>query len=155
MKYLSNEEFDRLQIELDERIAKRLELSDRIGKARDLGDLKENAEYHAAREDQGLNEAKIRELEVALKEAILVDNSEVPEGVVYIGTTVKLRNTKTGDEDLYRLVGESTGRFDIDYLEVTPNSAMGEALMKRQVGETVSVDLPKGRTDFDIIEIMG
>jgi len=154
MKYLSNEEYDRLEAELNERIGKRSEISDRIGKARDLGDLKENAEYHAAREDQGLNEAKIRELEEALKEAILVDNSEVPEGVVYIGTTVKLRNTKTGDEDLYRLVGESTGRFDIDYLEVTPNSALGEALMKRQVGETVSVDLPKGRTDFDIVEIM-
>ncbi len=154
MKYLSNEEYDRLQAELEDRVSRRIEISDRIGKARDLGDLKENAEYHAAREDQGLNEAKIRELEQALKEAILVDNSEVPEGVVYIGTTVKLRNTKTGDEDLYRLVGESTGRFDIDYLEVTPNSALGEALMKRQVGETVSVDLPKGRTDFDIIEIM-
>ena len=154
MKYLSNEEHDRLQKELNDRIAKRLELSERIGKARDLGDLKENAEYHAAREDQGLNEAKIRELEQDLKEAILVDSSEVPEGVVYIGTTVKLKNSKTGDEDLYRLVGEATGRFDIDYVEVTPNSALGEALMKRQVGETVSVDLPKGRTDFDIVEIM-
>ncbi|MDG2054642.1 MAG: transcription elongation factor GreA [Phycisphaerales bacterium] len=154
MKYLSNEEYDRLQVELDDRIGRRLELSERIGKARDLGDLKENAEYHAAREDQGLNEAKIRELEQDLKEAILVDSSEVPEGVVYIGTTVKLKNSKTGDEDLYRLVGEATGRFDIDYVEVTPNSALGEALMKRQVGETVSVDLPKGRTDFDIVEIM-
>jgi transcription elongation factor GreA len=154
MKYLSNEEYDRLQVELDDRIGRRLELSERIGKARDLGDLKENAEYHAAREDQGLNEAKIRELEQDLKEAILVDSSEVPEGVVYIGTTVKLKNSKTGDEDLYRLVGETTGRFDIDYVEVTPNSALGEALMKRQVGETVSVDLPKGRTDFDIVEIM-
>ena len=154
MKYLSNEEYDRLQVELDDRIGRRLELSERIGKARDLGDLKENAEYHAAREDQGLNEAKIRELEQDLKEAILVDSSEVPEGVVYIGTTVKLKNSKTGDEDLYRLVGEATGRFDIDYVEVTPNSALGEALMKRQVGETVSVDLPKGPTDFDIVEIM-
>ena len=154
MTYLSNEEYDRLQVELDDRIGRRLELSERIGKARDLGDLKENAEYHAAREDQGLNEAKIRELEQDLKEAILVDSSEVPEGVVYIGTTVKLKNSKTGDEDLYRLVGEATGRFDIDYVEVTPNSALGEALMKRQVGETVSVDLPKGRTDFDIVEIM-
>jgi transcription elongation factor GreA len=155
MNYLSQKEIDRLQGDLDERNRFRSEISDRIGRARELGDLKENGDYHAAREEQGFNEAKIRELEGKLSSAVLIGDQEVPDGVVYFGMTVKLKNLKSGNEDLYKLVGDATGSFDLDYTEVTQNSALGEALVKSRVGERIDVDLPRGRTEFEIIEIIG
>ncbi|MDP7008857.1 MAG: GreA/GreB family elongation factor, partial [Phycisphaerales bacterium] len=120
---------------------------------RELGDLKENADYHAAKDDQAHNERKIKDLENRLAEATVADTEHVPEGVVFLGSVVRLKNCTTNIEDLYKLVGESTGRFDLEYLEVTPNSPLGEALFKARVGETVGVVLPSGRTQFEILSI--
>ncbi|MHC5024404.1 MAG: GreA/GreB family elongation factor [Planctomycetota bacterium] len=155
MQYITRDEKQRLEEELSMRLGQRKELSDRIGRARELGDLKENGEYHAAREDQGLNEAKIRDLEEKLAQSVVADTDDVPEDMVFLGATVRLRDTEDGDEDLYRLVGESTGSFDADYVEVTVQSPMGVALMKSRVGEVVRVDLPRGERRFEIIEIVG
>jgi transcription elongation factor GreA len=129
-------------------------LSDRIGRARELGDLKENGEYHAAREDQGMNEARIRQLEERLATAIVAGDSAMPDDMVFIGATVKLKDTKTGAEQVYRLVGEMTGLFDPTCIEVTPTSALGTALMKAKVGETVRADLPRGQKRFEIMELL-
>jgi transcription elongation factor GreA len=153
MEFITPEERDTIQARLDELIAQRPLISKRIGEARALGDLSENAEYHAAREDQGLMEAEIRRLEDRLKNAKTVDQDDVPEDMVFLGATVKLVDEE-GDEDLYRLVGESSGKFDFDVIEVTAASPMGEALMKARVGETVRVDLPKGTKRFTILEIV-
>ncbi len=134
---------------------KRKTLSDRIGKARELGDLKENAEYHASKEDQGHNERKIRDLEKQLASAVVVGDQDAPDGMVFIGATVRLRNVSSGEEDLYRLVGEGSGAVEgADYIEVTPNSPMGLALMKAEVGSTIRVDLPRGEKRFEIVEIV-
>ena len=154
MEYISAEDKQQLEEKLEELKGKRTALSKRIGEARELGDLSENAEYHAAREEQGLNEAEIRRIEQRLKEAKVVDDSEVPEDMVFLGATVKLRDVEDGDEDLYRLVGESSGSFDFDVFEVTAASPMGEALMKARVGETIRVDLPKATKRFEIVEIV-
>ncbi len=154
MEFLTADEKILLQTQLKERITKRKELSDRIGTAREMGDLKENAEYHAAREDQGLNEAKIRQLEARLAQSTVVDADDIPEDVVYTGRTVKLREVNSGDEDLYRLVGETTGDLNADYVEVTQNSPMGLALMRARVGETVRVSLPHGEKHFEIVELV-
>lgn len=155
MQYITAEDKQRLEEELAERIAQRKVLSDRIGRARELGDLKENGEYHAAKDDQGLNEAKIRELEDKLAKAVVAETDSIPEGMVFIGATVRLRDVADGDEDLYRLVGESSGSFDADYVEVTSQSPIGVALMKARVGETIRVDLPRGERRFEILEIVG
>jgi transcription elongation factor GreA len=144
----------RLEEQLKELSSLRKVLSDRIGRARELGDLKENAEYHAAKEDQGLNERKIKELERKLASAIVTDDQTVPEDMVFIGATVKLKDVANGDEELYRLVGESSGDFSADFIEVTPNSPMGLALMKSRVGETVRVDLRRGQRRYEIVEIL-
>ncbi len=154
MEYISAEDRQQLEEKLDELKGKRTALSTRIGEARELGDLSENAEYHAAREEQGLNEAEIRRLEQRLKDAKVVDDSEIPEDMVFLGATVKLRDVEDGDEDLYRLVGEASGSFDFEVIEVTAASPMGEALMKARVGETIRVDLPKGTKRFEIVEIV-
>lgn len=154
MNILTSEEKERLERELTERTALRKQISERIAEARALGDLKENAEYHAAREDQGMNEAKIRELEKRLASAQVADQSAIPADMVFIGATVRLRDVDSGDEDLYRIVGQSTGDFSVDYIEVTTSSPMGMALMKAKVGETVRVTLPRGERQFLIVELL-
>jgi len=152
----SREEKQQLEEKLEELKNKRPHISKRIAEARELGDLKENAEYHAARDDQGLNEAEIRRLEERLQSAQIADEAEVPEDMVFLGATVKLRDADDESEDLYKLVGESTGafNFDVDEIEVTASSPMGESLMKARVGDTVKVDLPKGTKRFEVIEII-
>jgi len=151
MDYLTPEEHTKLREELEGLIAERPVISTRIGTAREMGDLKENADYHAAKDDQAHNERKIKDLEKRLAAVTVADTENVPEGVVFLGSIVRLKNLSNNKEDLYKLVGETTGRFDLDYLEVTPNSPLGEALFKSRVGETVGVVLPAGRTQFEIL----
>ncbi len=153
MNYMTANDKARLQSQLDELKKLRKTLSDRIGRARELGDLRENAEYHSAKDDQGHNERKIRDLEEKLSHAVVVTQDDVPAGLVFIGATVRLRDIESGDEDLFRLVGEMTGSFDNEFIEVTPNSPMGLSLMKARVGETIRVDLPRGQRRYEIVEI--
>ena len=154
MEYISASEKEQLEQKLSNLISQRKVITERIAEARELGDLKENAEYHAAREDQGQNEAKIRDLENRLANAQIADDADVPEGMVFLGTTVKLKDVDSGEEELYRLVGEASGDLTVDYIEVTTSSPMGVALMKSHVGETVSVDLPRGERHYEIVEIV-
>jgi len=156
MDFITAEEKAELLKKLDDLIAKRPEITNRIAEARAVGDLKENAEYHAAREDQGMNEAEIRRLEERLKTAQVADDMEMPEDMVFLGAIVRLKDADSGAEECYKLVGESTGKFDLDadWIEVTAGSPMGESLMKARVGDTVKVDLPKGTKRFEVIEII-
>lgn len=154
MDYIRAEEKERLEAELRECFRKRRALSKRLESARELGDLRENAEYHAAREDQGMNEARIRDIEQRLANAVITDTEAVPEDMVFIGATVKLRDVQSGEDHLYRLVGEPNAALDDDLVEVTPSSPLGEALMKARVGEVVRVDLRRGAKRFEIIEIV-
>lgn len=155
MDYLTTEEHEKLKEELESLIGRRTEISDRIGRARELGDLKENADYHAAKDDQGHNERKIKDLENRLSEVIVADTTHVPDDMIFLGAIVRLKNLKTEKEDSYMLVGESSGRFDMDYMEVTQNSELGKAMLKARVGETIGVDLPNGRTQFEVVSIEG
>ena len=154
MEYITQDDKDRLEEELKERIHRRKELSDRIGRAREMGDLKENAEYHAAREDQGMNEARINDLEEKLSNVVVADTEEVPDDMVFVGSTVRLKDTATGDEECYKLVGEMTGSFVDDVMEVTPSSNLGLGLIKARVGETIRVELPRGVKTYEILEIL-
>ena len=154
MEILTPDEKRRLEQMLQELHARGRELIERIAEARALGDLKENAEYHSAREDQAQNNARVKQIEERLARAQVADNSALPEDMVFIGATVKLREVDTGDEDLYRIVGEATGDMSADYVEVTVNSPLGSSLMKARVGETVRVDLPRGEARYLIVEIV-
>jgi transcription elongation factor GreA len=154
MEFITPQEKSQLETKLKELVAKRPVITQRIAEARALGDLRENAEYHAAREDQGMNEAEIRRIEERLKTAQVADQEAMPEDMVFLGATVKLRDLDSRDEDLYKIVGQATGRFDFEYIEVTASSPMGEALMKARIGQVVRVDLPRGVKRFEIIEIV-
>ncbi|MFM7050525.1 MAG: GreA/GreB family elongation factor [Planctomycetota bacterium] len=152
--HISQAAFDRLTAELqDLRTHGRIDLADRIEKAREHGDLRENAEYHASREDKAMNDAKIKELEERLATAQVADSSAMPADMVFVGAVVRLRDEDRGDDDLYRLVGQATGRFDLEYVEVTTTSPMGTALMKARIGESIRVDLPRGAKRFTILAI--
>lgn len=154
MEFITEDEQVQLKKKLEGLHQNRPIIIERIAEARALGDLKENAEYHSAREQQGLEEAEIRRLEERLATAQVVDDSSGAEGVVFIGSMVKLKDQKTGDEDVYRLVGESTNEMSDDFIEVTTNSPMGEALMKARVGEVVRVKAPRGIKSFEIVEVL-
>ena len=154
MEILTPDEKRRLEQMLQELHVRGRELIERIAEARALGDLKENAEYHSAREDQAQNNARVKQIEDRLARAQVADNSSLPEDMVFIGATVKLREIDTGDEDLYRIVGEATGNMAADYLEVTVNSPLCSSLMKSRVGETLRVDLPRGEARYLIVEIV-
>ena len=144
MEIITQDEKERLEAKLADLISNRPVITTRIAEARELGDLKENGEYHAAREQQGLEEAEIRRLEERIEIAQVVDETQMAEGVVFIGSMVTLREVDTDDEDVYRLVGEASGDMSLDYVEVTVTSPMGAALMKSSVGETISVRAPRG-----------
>ena len=158
MDVITPGERDQLKKRLEALIANRAVISERIAEARALGDLKENAEYHAAREQQGMEEAEIKRLEERLASASVVDESKQADGVVFLGSTVKLVEEDEDDDEfeLYRLVGESSGEVDIDadVVEVTATSPMGEALMKARVGEMIRVNAPRGVKRFKILEIV-
>lgn len=154
MEFITADEKKSLEQRLRALHANRPQIAERIAEARALGDLKENAEYHSAREQQGMEEAEIRRLEDRLAKAQVVEQGSVGTDVVFIGSTVKLRDQKSGDEDVYRLVGESSGEMNDDYIEVTSNSPMGEALMKARVGEVIRVKAPRGIKSFEIVEIL-
>ena len=155
MDFITADEKSQLQEKLDDMKAKRPVLSKRIGEARALGDLSENAEYHAAREEQGLLEAEIRRIEQRLKSSKVADDTIVPDDMAFLSSVVTLRDVETGGEEIYKLVGEASGNFDPDAeeIEVTLRSPMGEALMKTRVGDTIKVDLPRGTKRFEIVRI--
>ncbi|MCA9288189.1 MAG: transcription elongation factor GreA [Phycisphaerales bacterium] len=152
---LTRSEYDRLKQRLEGLLTNRAAISERIAEARELGDLKENAEYHAAREQQGLEEAEIRRLTDMLATTQVIEEGSQPKtDMVFLGCTVKIRDLKNDDEEMVRLVGEASGLEFEDYTEVTLSSPMGEALLKARVGETVSVRAPRGVKQFLIVEIV-
>lgn len=155
MDFITAEEKQQLERKLEQMTAKRPELSQRIGEARALGDLSENAEYHAAREEQGLLEAEIRRIEQRLKTSKVADESDVPDDMAFLGSVVTLRDVANGAEEIYKLVGEASGTFDPDAeaIEVTLGSPIGESLMKTRVGDTIKVDLPRGSKRFEVVRI--
>jgi len=154
MEFLTPEEKVRLEARLEELVAERPVISTRIAEARAMGDLKENAEFHAAREDQGIAEAEIRRLEERLEHAQVIEKGDIPDDIVFLGATVKLREDGDDEEELFRLVGEPSGDNTAEIIEVSVSSPMGEALLKARVGELVRVDTPRGIKRFEILEIL-
>jgi transcription elongation factor GreA len=156
MELVTQKEKEAIQARLAELIANRPRIATRIAEARAMGDLKENGDYHAAREQQGMDEAEIRRLEDRLRNVSVVDEkmAKAVEGVVFIGCTVRLREQGTEDEDLYKLVGEASPQPPLDYIEVTATSPMGEALLKARVGDEVRVNAPRGVKRFTIVQIV-
>ena len=156
MDFVTQADREAIQKRLAALIANRPAVIQRIKEARELGDLKENGDYHAAREQQGVEEAEIRRLEHRLSDMTIIDESmaKAVEGMIVVGTTVKLRDLDDNDEDVFKLVGEATSPSPVDFVEVTTNSPMGEAMLKARVGDTIRVSAPRGVKKFLVLEII-
>ena len=130
----------------------RPQITEAIAEARELGDLKENAEYHAAREQQGMVEARISDIEGRLSAAQVIDVLAIPyTGKVIFGTTVTIANVDTDDEVKYQLVGEDESEIKEGKISVT--SPIGRALIGKEEGEIVAVRTPGGVVEYEIVEV--
>ena len=142
---------ENLEAELKALKEKRQQISQAIGDARALGDLRENSEYHAAREAQALNEAKIRQLEDKLARAILIDESKLPDGIIVILSKVKLQDLDSGDIEEYTLVGEGQG--DPHNGKILITSPLAQGLLGHKQGDKVNIEVPAGKLNYEILEI--
>ncbi|MGC1182944.1 transcription elongation factor GreA [Legionella sp.] len=123
-----------------------------IATARAHGDLKENAEYHAAREQQSFNEGRVQELEAKLSNAQVIDISKLPNnGKVVFGSTVTVCHLATDAEITYKIVGEDEA--DIKLQKISYSSPIGRALIGKELDDTVTVNTPGGLVDYEIIEV--
>lgn len=130
----------------------RPKLSHDIGVARELGDLKENAEYHAAREQQGMVEARIRDIEGRLQNAQIIDVTTIPHtGKVIFGTTVEIANAETDERVTYQIVGEDEAEIKLGKISVS--SPIARALIGKQEGDIAVVKTPGGLVEFEIVEV--
>lgn len=123
-----------------------------IAEAREHGDLKENAEYHAAREQQGFIEGRIQEIEGKLSNAQVIDVTKLPRtGKVIFGVTVELLNLETDEEVTYRIVGEDEA--DIKQRRISVTSPIARALIGKEEGEIVLVRTPGGEVEYEISSV--
>ena len=144
--------YDKLKAELDEMENVEMpRLAQRVADARSEGDLSENAEYHGARESQGLLQAKINMLRDKLARASMVDLSKVPKDVVGFGSTVVVRDLDFGDEEKFSLVGAGEEDYDAGKINVT--SPLAQGLLNKKVGDKVEIPVPAGKMRFEILEI--
>ena len=130
---------------------KRLEVAKQLETARAHGDLRENAEYDTAKEAKAQLESKIRTLEEKLMCAKVVDTKDAPTDKVYFGTTVELKNKKTGDKITFMFVAEDEA--DISKGKLSIHSPIGKALLGHKEGETVEVRVPAGVIPYEILKI--
>ena len=148
--HLSPAAYERLKAELDDLTTRgRIDIAATIQRAREMGDLSENADYHAAREDQGRMEARIRQLQALVDNAVIVEGGD--GGEVNTGSIVSLRYE--GDDDVERyLIGSIEERPD-GLPVISPQSPLGQALLGRSPGDTVEYQAPSGTLKVDIVEI--
>ena len=137
---------------------KRLKSEDRpriiqaIADAREHGDLKENAEYHAAREQQSFCEGRIQEIEAKLSNAQVIDVTKLPKtGKVIFGATVTVYNTRTEEEVTYRIVGDDEA--DIKQNLISVNSPLARAMVGKQVDDVALVTTPSGEVEYEIVAV--
>ena len=130
----------------------RPKLSQDIGEARELGDLKENAEYHAAREQQGMVEARVRDIEGRLQNAVVIDVTTIEHtGKVIFGTTVEIAYVETDESVTYQIVGEDEA--DIKKGKISVGSPIARALIGKSEGDVVAVQTPSGLIEYEIVEV--
>lgn len=152
VQYLTQEGYDKLEAELkDLKTRGRREIAEEIAEARAKGDLSENAEYDAAKEAQGHLEDRITKLEDALANARVLDKNDLDLSKVRVLTTVTILNKKMDKEMKYTLVSANEADFAAGKISI--DSPIGKALMGREIGEVVEVDVPAGKLELEIKNI--
>ena len=144
---------EQLRIELEQlKRVERPKIIEAIAEARAHGDLKENAEYHAAREQQGFIEGRIKELEGKLSHAQIIDVTQLPQtGKVVFGTTVDVLDMDKDEEHTFIIVGDDEA--DIKQGKISVGSPIARGLIGKSEGDTALVDAPGGKREFEILEV--
>lgn len=143
-----------LEAELKQlKTVERPRITNAIAEAREHGDLKENAEYHAAREQQGLCEARIRDIEAKLGGSQVIDPTKLPQdGRVVFGVTVVLENIDDGEERRYKIVGDDEA--DVKTGKISVNSPIARGLIGKSEGDEARIQTPGGLVEFEILEVI-
>ena len=150
--YLSQQGYNDLKEELNQlKSVERPKIINQIAEARDKGDLSENAEYDAAKEAQGLLEARIAKLEMDVSIARVLDDSEMDTSTVHLLTKVTIKNIVNGMEMTYAIVSESEA--DLAAKKISSSSPIGKGLLGKKVGDIVDIEVPNGIMNFEVIEI--
>jgi len=150
--YLSQEGYDNLKNELHNlKSIDRPRVINQISEARDKGDLSENAEYDAAKEAQGLLEARIAKLENDVANARVLDHEDMDISTVHLLTKVTIKNTANGMEMTYAIVSEAEA--DLSAKKISASSPIGKGLLGKAVGDVADIEVPNGIIHFEIIEI--
>jgi transcription elongation factor GreA len=150
---ITPEGHDKLREELHHlRSVERPRVIQMIATAREHGDLKENAEYHAARDKQSFIEGRVKDLENKLALAEVIDPSKLSGDRVAFGARVKLSNTQTAEEVVYRLVGADEADLETGSISIT--SPLARSLLGREVGDEVKVRMPGGERLYEVLEVL-
>jgi transcription elongation factor GreA len=145
---MTREGFEKKKAELDRlQGVEMLELTKRVASARDLGDLSENAEYHAAREDQGILQAKINMLKDQLSRAYIIDTDSLPTDTVAFGSRVQVMDLDVDEEETFELVGP--GQENPDKNRILTSSPIAQGLLGKKKGDVAEIQVPR----FKILEI--
>ena len=144
---------EKLRAELEHlKNVRRPQIIEAIADAREHGDLKENAEYHAAREQQGFCEGRIQEIEAKLSNARVIDVTKLPmNGKVVFGATVELLNVSSDEEVTYRIVGDDEA--DIQQNLISINSPLARGLVGKEEGDVAIVVTPSGEVEYEILAV--
>ena len=144
--------YNKIKAEIEELQNEKMpEIEKRIALARAEGDLSENAEYHGARESQGLLQAKINLLTDKLARAAIMDNTKLPKDQVSFGCTIVVKDLDFGDNEEFTLVG--AGEEDYDTGRINISSPLAQGFVGKKVGDKVEVEVPAGTNKFQILEI--
>lgn len=147
----TREGYEKLKVQLEELKTQRVTIREEVKEARELGDLKENAGYHAAREAQGIVEARISSLEKRLEDAVIVDGGSFE--TVVLGVPVRVKNLGSGAERSYTVVGSEEMEFTEN--AASEESPIGQVLLGKKQGDIVEVQGPAGIVRFEILQIGG
>ncbi len=148
-KYFTPQGLEKLKSELEKLKANRKSLAKKISEAKELGDLSENAEYHAAKEEQGMNESRIIEIENILKQAVVVEKNKKLDQV-QVGSKVTVKNNQ-GVETEYEIVGSN--EVDPANGKISNESPLGQAMLGKKIGEIVTINTPRGEHSYTISKI--
>jgi transcription elongation factor GreA len=149
---MTREGYEKLKADLDRmQHFEMIEVAKRIATARDFGDLSENAEYHAAREDQGMLQARIDALKDKLSRAYIVEKNNLPADTVVFGVQVKVKDLDVDEIEVYHLVGP--GEEDYDQNKILTTSPIGQGLLGKKTGEVAEIQVPRGILRYEVLEI--
>ncbi len=150
---ISRAGYDKLRAEIQELEDQKPAILERIKLAREEGDLKENAEYHAAREQLAHLERQIGTKRVTLSSCEIMKKSDMPKGVVAYGSQVTVKDLEDGMEEVYELVGPGEEDYDGDILKILTSSPLAQAMIGKKVGDNFEAEIPAGTLRMEVVAI--